>query len=162
MKLILLLLLINSSFLFATNLNSKKNNIQNESIIIEEPFINYISSSDFNNTIIIIEAELEKLNIPIFAKFDHYQNAKDVNLDLRKTTVIVFGAPKVGTLLMQANQNIALELPLKLLILEDNSGKTIVRFKKMEYIAKEYNLEDNDIIKKMDQLLENLSQKLIK
>ncbi len=162
MKSILLLLLINSSFLFATNLNSKKNNIQNESIIIEEPFINYISSSDFNNTIITIEAELEKLNIPIFAKFDHYQNAKDVNLDLRKTTVIVFGAPKVGTLLMQANQNIALELPLKLLILEDNSGKTIVRFKKMEYIAKEYNLEDNDIIKKMDQLLENLSQKLIK
>lgn len=140
MKLILLLLLINSSFLFATNLNSKKDNIQNENIIIEEPFINYISSSDFNNTIITIETELEKLNIPIFAKFDHYQNAKDVNLDLRKTTVIVFGAPKVGTLLMQANQNIALELPLKLLILEDNSGKTIVRFKKMEYIAKEYNL----------------------
>lgn len=162
MKLILLLLLINSSFLFATNLNSKKNNIQNESIIIEEPFINYISSSDFNNTIITIEAELEKLNIPIFAKFDHNQNAKDVNLDLRKTTVIVFGAPKVGTLLMQANQNIALELPLKLLILEDDSGKTIVRFKKMKYIAKEYNLEDNDIIRKMDQLLENLSQKLIK
>ncbi len=162
MKLILLLLLINSSFLFATNLNSKKDNIQNENIIIEEPFINYISSSDFNNTIITIETELEKLNIPIFAKFDHYQNAKDVNLDLRKTTVIVFGAPKVGTLLMQTNQNIALELPLKLLILEDNSGKTIVRFKKMEYIAKEYNLEDNDIIKKMDQLLENLSQKLIK
>ena len=63
---------------------------------------------------------------------------------------------------MQANQNIALELPLKLLILENNSGKTIVRFKKMESIAKEYNLENNDIIKKMDQLLENLSQKLIK
>ncbi|BBA51710.1 DUF302 domain-containing protein [Fusobacterium varium] len=162
MKLILLLLLINSSFLFAANLNSKKNKTQNESIIIEEPFINYTSSYDFENTIITIETELEKLNIPIFAKFDHYQNAKDVNLDLRKTTVIVFGAPKIGTLLMQANQNIALELPLKLLILENNSGKTIVRFKKMESIAKEYNLENNDIIKKMDQLLENLSQKLIK
>ncbi|WP_462425393.1 DUF302 domain-containing protein [Fusobacterium varium] len=162
MKLILLLLLINSSFLFAANLNSKKNKTQNESIIIEEPFISYTSSYDFENTIVTIETELEKLNIPIFAKFDHYQNAKDVNLDLRKTTVIVFGAPKVGTLLMQANQNIALELPLKLLILEDNSGKTIVRFKKMESIAKEYNLENNDIIKKMDQLLENLSQKLIK
>lgn len=162
MKLILLLLLINSSFLFAANLNSKKNKPQNESIIIEEPFINYTSSYDFENTIITIETELEKLNIPIFAKFDHYQNAKDVNLDLRKTTVIVFGAPKIGTLLMQANQNIALELPLKLLILENNSGKTIVRFKKMESIAKEYNLENNNIIKKMDQLLENLSQKLIK
>ena len=102
------------------------------------------------------------MGIPIFAEFDHYQNAKEVNLDLRKTTVIVFGSPKVGTLLMQANQNIALELPLKLLVMEDNSGNTIVRFKKMKYTAKEYNLENNEIVVKIDQLLENIAQKLIK
>ena len=63
---------------------------------------------------------------------------------------------------MQANQNIALELPLKLLVMEDNSGNTIVRFKKMKYTAKEYNLENNEIVVKIDQLLENIAQKLIK
>lgn len=63
---------------------------------------------------------------------------------------------------MQANQNIALEFPLKLLVMEDNSGNTIIRFKKMKYTAKEYELENNEIVEKIDLLLENIAQKLIK
>lgn len=156
MKLILFVFLISSSFLFASN--SKQKN----QVITEEAFSNYTSSFNFEETVHMIEEELKTLNTPIFAEFDHYQNAKEVNLDLRKTTVIVFGSPKVGTFLMQANQNIALELPLKFLVMEDNSGNTIVRFKKMKYIAKEYNLENNEIVGKIDQLLENTAQKLIK
>lgn len=156
MKLILFVFLISSSFLFASN--SKQKN----QVITEEAFSNYTSSFNFEETVHMIEEELKTLNTPIFAEFNHYQNAKEVNLDLRKTTVIVFGSPKVGTFLMQANQNIALELPLKFLVMEDNSGNTIVRFKKMKYIAKEYNLENNEIVGKIDQLLENTAQKLIK
>ncbi|WP_130890051.1 DUF302 domain-containing protein [Fusobacterium varium] len=158
MKLILFVFLISSSFLFADNSSLKQKN----QVVAEEAFSNYTSSFNFEETINVIEKELKTLGIPIFAEFDHYQNAKEVNLDLRKTTVIVFGSPKVGTLLMQANQNIALELPLKLLVMEDNSGNTIVRFKKMKYTAKEYNLENNEIVVKIDQLLENIAQKLIK
>lgn len=158
MKLILFVFLISSSFLFADNSSLKQKN----QVVTEELFSNYTSSFNFEETINVIEKELKTLGIPIFAEFDHYQNAKEVNLDLRKTTVIVFGSPKVGTLLMQANQNIALDLPLKLLVMEDNSGNTIVRFKKMKYTAKEYNLENNEIVVKIDQLLENIAQKLIK
>lgn len=156
MKLILFVFLISSSFLFASN--SKQKN----QVVTEGAFSNYTSSFNFEETVHMIEEELKTLNTPIFAEFDHYQNAKEVNLDLRKTTVIVFGSPKVGTFLMQANQNIALELPLKFLVMEDNSGNTIVRFKKMKYIAKEYDLENNEIVGKIDQLLENIAQKLIK
>lgn len=158
MKLILFVFLISSSFLFADNSSLKQKN----QVVTEELFSNYTSLFNFEETINVIEKELKTLGIPIFAEFDHYQNAKEVNLDLRKTTVIVFGSPKVGTLLMQANQNIALDLPLKLLVMEDNSGNTIVRFKKMKYTAKEYNLENNEIVVKIDQLLENIAQKLIK
>lgn len=158
MKLILFVFLISSSFLFASNSSSKQKN----QVITEGNFSNYTSSFNFEETINVIEKELKTLDIPVFAEFDHYQNAKEVNLDLRKTTVIVFGSPKVGTFLMQANQNIALELPLKFLVMEDNSGNTIVRFKKMKYIAKEYDLENNEIVGKIDQLLENIAQKLIK
>ncbi|MHD0317616.1 DUF302 domain-containing protein [Fusobacterium sp. THCT1E2] len=158
MKLILFVFLISSSFLFASNSSSKQKN----QVIAEGNFSNYTSSFNFEETINVIEKELKTLDIPVFAEFDHYQNANEVNLDLRKTTVIVFGSPKVGTFLMQANQNIALELPLKFLVMEDNSGNTIVRFKKMKYIAKEYDLENNEIVGKIDQLLENIAQKLIK
>ena len=54
----------------------------------------YISPYSFNVTVERIENELKKMNIPVFAKFDHSLNAKKVNLDLGETTVIVFGSLK--------------------------------------------------------------------
>ncbi len=38
-------------------------------------------------------------------------------MSLRKTTVLVFGSPMVGTLLMQKNPLVAFELPLRILVL---------------------------------------------
>ena len=51
-----------------------------------------------------LEKAIECIDIPVFAKFDHAENAKEAGLELRPTTVLVFGAPKVGTILMQADQ----------------------------------------------------------
>ena len=61
-----------------------------------------------------LEKRLKALDIPVFAKFDHAKNAAEAGLELRPTTVLVFGAPKVGTGLMQADQSIALNSPLRL------------------------------------------------
>ncbi len=55
-----------------------------------------------------LEAELARRRIPLFAKFDHAQNAREAGLELRPTTVLVFGSPKVGTGLMQLDQSISL------------------------------------------------------
>lgn len=103
-----------------------------------------------------IEKELHDLNIPVFARFDHAQNAKDVNLDLRPTEIIVFGAPAVGTKLMQENQSIAIELPLRIMVWEDANGSVWAAFPHMNQLAAKYNLQDNPIIGKMQTLLENL------
>ncbi len=43
-----------------------------------------------------LEKQLKALDIPVFAKFDHAKNAAEAGLELRPTTVLVFGAPKVG------------------------------------------------------------------
>lgn len=121
-----------------------------------EIFYTYESSFDIKTTIERVENILKKLNIPIFAKFDHSENAKNVGLSMRETTVIVFGSPKVGTLLMLENQTIALELPLKILVYKDSDGSVWLQFKKIENLAIEYNLTSNKIVKKMDQLLKNI------
>ena len=48
-------------------------------------------------TVSRLETALKERNIPVFAKFDHGQNAADAGLSLRPTTVLVFGSPQVGT-----------------------------------------------------------------
>ena len=71
------------------------------------------SANDVPTTVRKLKEELDRLRVPVFATFDHGGNAEGVGLPLRPTQVVVFGAPAVGTKLMQANQSIAVELPLK-------------------------------------------------
>lgn len=103
-----------------------------------------------------LEKRLNALEIPVFAKFDHAENAKEAGLKLRPTTVLVFGAPKVGTVLMQADQSIALELPLKIAVWEDETGSTWLSFPKMKPVAETYGLGDHPIVEKMQKLLQSL------
>lgn len=112
-----------------------------------------------DETVNRLEKQLNALGIPVFAKFDHARNAVEAGLELRPTTVLVFGAPKVGTGLMQADQSIALELPLKIAVWEDEAGSTWLAFPKMKPVAEEYSLGDHPVIGNMQKLLERLVKK---
>lgn len=57
-----------------------------------------LSRFDVETTVNRIKQNLKEMEIPVFALFDHGKNAREVDLDLRPTQVIVFGSPRVGTL----------------------------------------------------------------
>lgn len=119
----------------------------------------YESQFNANETMARIEKTLKEMNIPVFALFDHGKNAEEVNLKLRPTQVIVFGSPKVGTKLMQENQSIAIELPLKIAVWEDKDGSVWVSFPQMSPLAEKYGMEGNPVIANMQALLENIVKK---
>lgn len=106
-----------------------------------------------------LEGELKSRGIPVFAVFDHAQNAQGVSLELPFTTVFVFGSPKVGTGLMQANPAIALELPLRIAIWEDAAGKTFIGFPDMIKSAAAYGVAQHPALGKIQPLLEDLALK---
>lgn len=107
-----------------------------------------------------LELELKKRNIPLFAKFDHSQNAKEVGLELRPTTVLVFGSPKVGTNLMKEDQSISVELPLRISIWEDELGSTWLAFPHMKNLVSEYDVSDCFTVSNMQKLLEDIAFKV--
>lgn len=108
------------------------------------------------DTVAKLEQELIKRGIPLFAKFDHAENARQAGLELRPTTVLVFGSPRTGTGLMQEDQSISLELPLRISVWEDGVGSVWLAFPRMTQRAAEYGLGGNPVIKKMEGLLEEL------
>ena len=77
----------------------------------------------------------------LFATVDQAAAARGAGFSLRPTTLIVFGNPKGGTPLMEAAPLFALELPLKLLVREDNGG-VHVAYTPMSEIAARYGIED--------------------
>lgn len=110
-------------------------------------------------TVARLERELKKRGIPLFGKFDHAENARKAGLSLRPTTVLVFGSPKVGTGLMQEDQSISLELPLRISVWEDEAGSTWLAFPRIAKTADEYGLAHHPVIPKMQALMESLVQK---
>lgn len=110
-------------------------------------------------TAVRLRTELSDRGIPLFAEFDHGKNAAEVGLELRPTRVLVFGSPKVGTGLMQADQSISLELPLRLSIWEDAAGSTWLAFPRIGKMAADYGLGKHLVVAKMQALMEELVRK---
>lgn len=103
-----------------------------------------------------IEAYLKEKDIQVFALFDHSQNAKDSGMELMPNKVIVFGSPKVGTLLMQKNPEVSIELPLKISVWQDTGGNVWTAFISMKSIADQYGLGDSPVIMNIQDLLMNI------
>jgi uncharacterized protein (DUF302 family) len=97
----------------------------------------------------------------IFATIDQAKAAQDAGLTLRPTSLIVFGNPKGGTLLMQAFPRFALELPLKMLVWEDD-GSVKIAYAKMSELAARYGLSGEDaLIAAMERALDSLSDAVV-
>jgi uncharacterized protein (DUF302 family) len=87
-----------------------------------------------------LEAEVKSRGMTVFARIDHARGAADVGLNLRPTEVLVFGNPKGGTPLMQSNQSIGIDLPLKALVWKDQSGTVWLSYNEPGWLAKRHGL----------------------
>lgn len=72
----------------------------------------------------------------IFSRIDHAAAAKEVGLEMRPRTVIVFGNPKGGTPSMTKSATLAIDLPLKALVWQDDQEKVWLTYNSSEYGAK--------------------------
>ncbi|KTD04961.1 serine hydrolase [Fluoribacter gormanii] len=81
----------------------------------------------------------------IFAHIDHSSEAKKVNQSLLPTEVLIIGNPEKGTPLMQENAAVALDLPLRIMATEDQSGQVWLSFTDPIELGKEYHLHDNQL-----------------
>ena len=111
---------------------------------------------DVPETVARLEAGLKSRNIPVFAKFDHAQNASQVGMNLEPSTVLVFGSPAIGTKLMQDNPAFAQELPLKIAVWQDGNGSVWATAPRMDVIAQRYGMENSPVIAAMQKLLQTL------
>jgi uncharacterized protein (DUF302 family) len=87
-----------------------------------------------------VVALLDERGLKLFTVIDHSGAAADVGSTMPNTKVVVFGSPKGGTPLMLAHPLIALDLPMKLLIWENDSGGVFVSFNTADYLAERYGL----------------------
>jgi len=87
-----------------------------------------------------LEAAVRAKGMMVFARIDHAAGAAEAGLPLRPTELLVFGNAKGGTPLMQENQTIGIDLPLKALVYEDASGKVWLAYNDPRWLAGRHKL----------------------
>ena len=87
-----------------------------------------------------LEKAVTARGMTIFARVDHAAGARDAHLDLRPTDLLIFGAPRAGTPLMQMDQTVGIDLPLKALVFQDAGQRTIIVLDDPEWIARRHGL----------------------
>jgi len=116
------------------------------------------SAHDVATTLDRLEAVMKKKGITIFARIDHAAGAQKIGATLAPTQLLIFGNPKLGTPMMQSNQVIGIDLPLKVLAWQGADGKVRVAYNDPAYLAKRHEIADRDaVVKKMSGALNKLT-----
>jgi uncharacterized protein (DUF302 family) len=93
----------------------------------EPGVITKLSPRPFDATVARLTSLIQEKGLKLFGVIDQRAEARNVGLDLRDTTLVMFGSPAAGTPVMEASPLSALDLPLKVLIWSDE-GKVNVSF----------------------------------
>ena len=123
--------------------------IQESELANEKGIVRVPSRSSFEETFERLESTVASKGLTVFARVDFSGDAGRAGLEMNPTRMLVFGSPKAGTPLMVASATLALDLPLKVLVSQDNSGKEFLSYNSSEYLKERHNVPE--------ELLKNIS-----
>jgi len=105
----------------------------------------------------MLQKAIQQKGLKLFAIINHSQEAEAAGLTLRPEVLLIFGNPKAGTVLMNCDARVGIDLPLKILIWEDATGRVMAGFINPESYLREYQLENcKDVLPKMKAVLQEL------
>ena len=105
-----------------------------------------------------LEGVLKKRGITVFARVDHAANAAKIGKEMPPTQLLIFGAPKIGTPLIQSNRTVGIDLPQKALVWQDEEGKVWLGYNKPGFLAKRHGISNRKkVFVKMGKALAKLT-----
>jgi uncharacterized protein (DUF302 family) len=105
----------------------------------EGDIVTKLSSRSVSHTVARFTDMVTAKGLTLFGVVDQREAARQVGLELRETTLVLFGSPAAGTPVMEAVPLSALDLPLKVLVWADGP-QTKVSYVAPEALATRYNL----------------------
>lgn len=105
-----------------------------------EGIVDRSSHHSVDQTVERLKDILLSKGITLFALIDHSGEAEKVGMKMHSTKLLIFGSPKAGTPLMQAAPSIALDLPLKILVWEDDQEKVWISYNSPEFLIERHSL----------------------
>jgi len=91
-----------------------------------------------DETVARLKAILEQKGVTLFALVDHSGEAAKAGMTMPNTKLLIFGSPRAGTPVMLAAPSTAIDLPLKILVWEDEQEKTWISYNSPAYLLERH------------------------
>jgi uncharacterized protein (DUF302 family) len=92
---------------------------------------------------------IARAGMTVFARIDHAAGARDAGLEMPPTEVLIYGSPKGGTPVMLAAPAAALDLPLRVLVRQAPSGRTVIAFRPAADMLRQAGVPD-ELVHRLD------------
>lgn len=109
----------------------------------ENGFVSKPSKFTVSQTLDRFEAIAREKGLTIFARIDHAEGATNAGLTLRPTQLLIFGSPKGGTPVMVASPSAAIDLPLKVVSWQDDSGQVWLGYNTPDYLVQRHGIPED-------------------
>ena len=107
------------------------------------------SPHQVGDTLDRLEMLVTEKGMTVFARIDHAAGAAKAGMVLRPTQLLIFGNPKGGTPFMVCAQTVAIDLPLKMLAWQDESGQVWLAYNDPVFLAKRHGARDCPVVHKI-------------
>lgn len=134
-----------------------------EQTVSVEGLITLRSSFGPGETLKRFQAEVQSRGMTIFGHIDHAAGAAAVGLRMRPTDLLIFGAARAGTPLMESAQTIGIDLPLKALVWQDEAKNTFLSYNDPAYVVDRHGVgkATRPAIEAMSVVLKEMAKKSI-
>jgi uncharacterized protein (DUF302 family) len=102
--------------------------------------VTLLSNQSVEQTVEKIQQLLAARGVQLFALVDHSGEAEKAGFSMLPTKLLIFGSPKAGTPVMLAAPSAAIDLPLKILVWQDSSGKAWISYNSVEYLRERHGI----------------------
>lgn len=130
--------------------------------VVDDGLIRKPSDFSAKETINRLDARLKENGL-FTIRISHSDNAKKIEdpekaVELRPTELLIFGNPALGSQLMHSRQEMGIDLPMKALAFEDESGEVWIIYNSPDYLKARHGIEDKDeVFLKMSETLDKLT-----
>jgi uncharacterized protein (DUF302 family)/uncharacterized membrane protein YidH (DUF202 family) len=128
------------SIRYSEHSNSKLNEETSMATTLDNGVVSTPSNHSVDQTVEKIEAMLRAKGVALFGLVDHSGEAAKVGMKMPPTKLLIFGNPKAGTPLMLAAPSSAIDLPLKILVWEDNESKVWISYNSPQYLQNRHGI----------------------
>ncbi|MCR2810610.1 MULTISPECIES: DUF302 domain-containing protein [unclassified Microbacterium] len=124
---------------------------------MDDRFVEHTCAGSVHDVLARLLVQLEERGIKVFAVIDHAAAAREAGLALPDEIVAIFGNPTLGTTFMQYDARAGIDLPLRILIWDDD-GSTKAAYTSPSDIVERFALDPSHVpVDKLSGLLEDLA-----